>query len=279
MQTTHICSFELEKYSITMKSGNIREGVYIHLKDTEENEAIGEIAPLPGRSLESLDDAYINLQTLRNNFLNNKFTPFALHPSVMFGMQMALYSLQNQRKTPSLEITKLYFSPPLFTPKGPIKLKMGDMSMDDAVSFFHKCDRNEKVIRIDLERKWDLEKTVSFCKKVNTPSILYIEDPVSNYCDLETFYEETGVMFAIDNFLTFQPAERIKKLKGLHSIIIKPSLVGGLHECKALQDAFAPIPVSFSSLFETKVGIDHIKLISSILCPNTPAGIDTLKFL
>jgi O-succinylbenzoate synthase len=274
-----ICGFELEKYAAKMKSGNIREGIYIHLKDTDGNEATGEVAPLPGRSLETLDDVYKNLEQLRNNFLNNNLEPFALHPSVMFGMQMAIYSLQNQKKPAEVEITGLYLSAPAFCPKGPVKLKMGHLSIEKAAAFFRKCDSGEKSIRIDLERKWDLEKTLAFCALVDTASIVYIEDPVTNYSDLETFYEKTGVEFAIDNFLAFQPAERIKTLKGLHSIVVKPSLVGGLHECRQLQQAFAPIPISLSSLYESKIGIDHIKLISSILCPNMPAGVDTLKLL
>ncbi|MCH9616716.1 MAG: o-succinylbenzoate synthase [Chlamydiia bacterium] len=276
---TQICGFELEKYAITMKSGQIREGIYIHLQDTNGNKATGEVAPLPGRSLETLDDAYKNLEKLKENFLKNHLEPFALHPSVMFGMQMALYSLQNQKKSSDAEVTRLYSSAPTFFHKGPVKLKMGHLSIDEAAAFFHKCDRGEKSIRIDLERKWDLEKSVAFCTKINTDSIVYIEDPVENYSDLEVFYEKTGVQFAIDNFLSFQPVEKMKTLKGLHSIVVKPSLVGGLHECKELQKAFTPIPISLSSLYESEVGINHIKLISSILCPGKPAGVDTLKLL
>ena len=100
-----------------------------------------------------------------------------------------------------------------------------------------------------------------------------------NYSDIEPFYKEAGVMYAIDQFLSFQPPERMKNLVGLHTIIVKPSLVGGIHECRELQKAFSGIPITFSSLYETKVGINHIKLISKILCGDAPVGVDTLKFL
>lgn len=274
-----ICGFELEKFEKKFSFGGIREGFYIHLKDTLGNNSCGEVAPLPGRSLETLDQAYNNLITLRENFLNGDLKPFALHPSVMFGMQMALFDLQNSQPKFNGEITKLYTSPPVLPSNGPVKLKLGNETTERAIEFFSKFKRKKKNIVIDLERKWSLEKTLCFCKEIDTSSILYIEDPVTNYSDLEIFNKKTNVYFAIDNFLSFQPIERIKLLKGLHSIIVKPSLLGGLHECKQLQQAFYPVPIVLSSLFETKIGISHIKTISSILCPGKPAGVDTLKFL
>jgi o-succinylbenzoate synthase len=275
-----ICSFDIEKYAKEYTFGGFREGFLVHLKDTDGNEATGEIAPLPGRSLETLDEAYANLQQLKNNFLDNNLTPFPLQPSVMFGMQMAFYSLQNPKAKASPAMTKLYLEPPtLFGSKGPVKLKLGHLSVDDAIAFFNKFKRSEKNIRIDLERKWELEKTLEFCEKIDTSSILYIEDPVMTFSDLEIFYEKTNVEYALDQFLAFAPPQVIKTLKGIHSIIVKPSLCGGLHECRQLQELYAPVPISISSLFETSVGIKHIKLISSMLCPDSPVGCDTLKFL
>ena len=137
-----ICSFEIEKYSTEYTFGGTREGFYIHLKDTAGNESTGEVAPLSGRSLETLDQAYSNLLQLRENFLNNKLTPFALHPSVMFGMQMALYSLQNQKHKANPPVTKLYIAPPkLFAAKGPVKLKLGHLREPEAIAFFNTFKR------------------------------------------------------------------------------------------------------------------------------------------
>jgi len=275
-----ICSFDIEKYCRKISHGGLREGFYVHLKDTDGNSATSEVSPLPGRSLETLDEAYENLTLLRNKFLENDLTPSPLYPSVMFGMQMALYSLTHSDPITSGPIIKLYTKPPLFYGSfGPVKLKLGDYSLNQAMAFFKKFKRREQTIRIDLERKWDIEKTVAFCKEIDTSSILYIEDPVINYSDMEPFYQETKVMYAIDQFLSFQPPERMKKLSGLHTIIVKPSLVGGIHECRNLQQAFDGISITLSSLYETKVGIDHIKRISKILCGDAPVGVDTLKFL
>ena len=274
-----LCGFEIENYTKKMSTGTFREGFYIHLKDTEGNSSTGEVAPFLGRSLESLDSAYSNILKIKDNFLNNSLSPSPLYPSVMFGMQMALYSIQNKPQKLNNPVSALYYDPPSKKLEGKVKLKMGSLSVEEAIGFYLKVASSRKVkICIDLERKWDITKTVLFCSQVDTRSILYIEDPVTNYSDLENFYNTTGVMYAIDIFLSFQPPEEIKKLKGLHSVIIKPTLVGGIHECSRLKDVFNPIPISFSSLFETSIGIDHIRLIASILCPEEYVGVDTLKF-
>jgi O-succinylbenzoate synthase len=274
-----ICAFDIEKYSREFTFGGKREGLYIHLADTDGNKSSGEIAPLPGRSLETLEQAYDHIKKIRKNFLDGNFIPFNLHPSVMFGMQMALYKLQNKTTLVDTPVTKLFFSPPILNVSGRVKLKLGNFDIDEAISFYNKFKGKEKNITIDLERKWDLDKSVAFCEKIDTCSILYIEDPTTNYSDLERFFEKTNVEFAVDMFLIFQPLERIKVLKGLNSITLKPTLVGGIHECRLFQQDCLNIPIVLSSLFETEVGIEDIKLISSLLCPNKPAGVDTLKFL
>ena len=258
-----ITSFEIEKYAKKSKLGFVREGFFVHLQDTEGNKSTGEVAPLSGRSMETLEEAYQNLMKVRSNFLSNDLTPLPLYPSVMFGMQMALFCLQENRDIPSLEETKLYLKPPLLPSSGPVKIKLGHLPLDEAIAFYQKMARKEKNVRIDLERKWELDKTLAFCRAIDPSYLLYIEDATTTYSDLETFYRKSGIPFAIDAFLSFQPPERIKKLEGLHSIVVKPSLVGGIHQCRELQKAFDPIPLSFSSLFETKVGINHIKLIAS----------------
>jgi len=157
-----ICSFECEKYTKRFTFGGIREGIYIHLQDTSGRKSVGEVSPLPGRSLESLEVALLELNRFKNNFLEKNLTPFALHPSVMFGLEMALRSLQNDSPIISPPVTKLYMKAPIIPSKGPVKLKLGNYSLDDAVIFYNKFSRRDRTIRIDLERKWDLEKSAAF---------------------------------------------------------------------------------------------------------------------
>jgi O-succinylbenzoate synthase len=270
---SEIDSFKLENY--TLKN---RKGIYLHIEKNKKS-AIGEVSPLPGRSIETLEMAVDQLEGVKKSLLDGYCDFFPLYPSVLFGLKTALYSLDHIPPPFSSEITSLFLEPPLVAPKGNVKLKLGNYGIEEAIKFYETFRRKEKNIRIDLERKWELSKTVTFCKKIDTSLLLYIEDPVKEYDDLTPFYEETKVAFALDMFLAFHSTEEIKLLKGLYSIIVKPSLVGGLEECRALQAAFFPIPISLSSLFETSIGINHIKILSSILCGNDPVGVDTLKFL
>lgn len=271
-----IVSFDVEIYEKIFTWNKKRRGIIITLQDSEGSIGKGEIAPFKGRSLETFDESLSQVMKLKDTFFDKDRVPFALYPSVMFGMEMAMHDVQKSSSNADVEITTLLMHPPKKPPFGPLKLKLGNLDIDEAADFFNKCKSKEQNIRIDLERKWGLDKTIDFCKQVDASKIVYIEDPTTNYSDLERFYIETNIPYAIDNFLTFQPPEVLKILKGLKSIVVKPSLIGGLSHCTILKELFSPIDIVISSLYESEVGIHHLKTISSILS-SQPAGIDTLK--
>ena len=63
-----------------------REGLILQIKDARGNHGEGEIAPLTGVHLESLEDAEINLI----NILEGKKSEFEVLPSVCFGLELSL---------------------------------------------------------------------------------------------------------------------------------------------------------------------------------------------
>ena len=77
-----------------------REGLIIQIKDAQGNHGEGEIAPLTGVHLESLEDAEINLV----NILEGKKAEFKVLHSVCFGLEMAwnvyLTKIQDQKFIP-----------------------------------------------------------------------------------------------------------------------------------------------------------------------------------
>lgn len=273
----NITTIEYTCFSRPMINNTHREGIYVTVKNGSRK-STGEISPLPGRSIETFKMAKENIsETIKRFTSNGTITP-SVYPSVSFGLESALFGLSSQTPPPSAIITKLLIAKPKNKPKGPVKIKLGHLSIDQAIDLFNFCNTKEANIRIDLERKWSLEKSCKFFSLIDTSNIVYVEDPVTYYSNLEAFYQKTSIPFAIDQFLFFQPAEKIKLLCGLHSIVVKPSLVGGLEKCKKLQKIFHPIPISLSSLMETEIGISHIITLSHILCENAPIGVDTLKF-
>ena len=62
-----------------------REGLILQIKDAQGNRGEGEIAPLTGVHLESLEDAEKNLI----NILEGKKSEFEVLPFVCFGLEMA----------------------------------------------------------------------------------------------------------------------------------------------------------------------------------------------
>ncbi len=255
-----LANFEIYTYDFPTNLGFQRKGLLVRLVETNGKEGAGEIAPLPGRSIETLEEALAALKEIRTRFLTGDFTPASFPPSVLFGMEMALSDLLFPQDVEP-EIKKYHN-----------KLKMKDLSVSDAVKI---CKLQTRLLRLDLNSKWDLAKTLEFCSHFKPEDFLYIEDPVSNFTDLEKFYKETRIPYALDEYLTYHPLERVLPLQGLTHLIIKPTLHGGLTQCRAIASASKEKTLIFSSTYETPIGLRHIERIASKLSPNQHHGLAT----
>lgn len=254
-----LAKFEIYSYKLRAIFGP-KKGLLVRLTNNLGKEGVGEIAPLENRSSESFEEALTFTKNLRLRFLNGDFSKVLFPPSVMFGMEMALSSLLSPSKE---DIRfKIYSN----------KLKLKDLSIEEALLL---CKKEKGPLRVDLNKSWDLEKTVEFCKHFQKSDFVYIEEPVSNYRDIEIFQKETGFPYALDERLSHHPLERILSLRGLTHLVVKPTLHGGFTQLEKITNAAAPIKVVFSSAYETPVGLMHIAKIASLLTPNEPIGIDT----
>ncbi|NGX50272.1 MAG: o-succinylbenzoate synthase [Chlamydiae bacterium] len=135
----------LYRYSRPFKE-IIREGFLLRLRDGER-EGWGEIAPLPGFSRESLDEAFEDFQ--KESYLL---------PSVQFGYQSALLDLRNPIDLPSIPIK--------------IKCKVGHLSVEEALKEVARSPQ----MRIDFNRRWTLEDALSFAR--HFPDVEYFEEPL-----------------------------------------------------------------------------------------------------
>ena len=247
--------FEIELYKLPTSLGFVREGIIITLTDDLGRVRKGEIAPLPGRSHETLLDALAVTKKVRERFLRGDFSLPFFPPSVVFGIDMTLASNEDLP-------FKVYSN----------KLKIRNLSLSEAVDL---CKKQNGPFRIDLNRSWPLEKTVEFCKQFKAGDFLYLEDPVSNFTDLEKFYDQTGFHYAVDEFLALHPLERIANLRGLTHLIIKPTLFGGIEECRNIVNETRHLCHIFSSAYETSLGLNRIAQIGASLSPSEAVGIAT----
>lgn len=135
-------------------NGGKREGFLVRLQSGGK-EGWGEIAPLPGFSRESLDEAFHDFQT----------ETYSL-PSVQFGYSTALWDLTDLISVPSIPIKK--------------KVKAGHLSLKKALQNIPQVDS----MRIDFNRKWSLEDALLFAKHYD---VEYFEEPLMQKEDAAQF--------------------------------------------------------------------------------------------
>lgn len=281
-----------------------REGLLLQLTDEDGVEGWGEIAPLPGFSQESLQDAARNTETVARLWCS-KF-PDALAtmraPSIRFGLeQAAMHILAARNGLPLHQLVSphgrdqvrvcafLYGDSPENLAKAirsrlagyrTVKIKVGRRAPDVDARLVHQVieDLGSDVrLRLDANRGWSLEDAVRFGRLVKGLPIEFIEEPVKNPLALPAFYEQCGVPVGLDESgREFKPAAW-SKLKGVAAVVLKPTLNGGIRSSLELANAavtMGAMPI-VSSCYESGVGtLGLAALAAYITRPEDAAGID-----
>ncbi len=256
-----------------------RQSLIVHLVDENGKSGVGEIAPLPGRSIESFDEALSHTVRIKEKMLSGN--PFLLisPPSVMFGIDSALCDLNNNQNETTFEKTTLSFEgDPIETGIKDVKVKASDSQKETYERIRKWLDSGSKV-RLDVNTKWSVPTTIDFVNRFNKNEILYIEDPVP-YKSLDYFIVNTDVAIALDEVVSTNPIESLLKHDRVGYIIIKPTLIGGTAQCQniVLQARKHNKTVVFSSAFESVIGLSHIVRMGKTLGCSSPFGVDTLKY-
>ena len=167
--------------------GKVRKGFLLRLRDST-GEGWGEVAPLPGFSSESLEEA---LEDFR-------IQSYSL-PSVQFGYYTALLDLCNP--------VKLLFIPIK------IKTKVGHLTVDKALQVIKLTPH----MRIDVNRKWKLQEALYFAK--HFPCVEYFEEPLLPGEDAHLFPHPV----ALDESLR---EESLPSYPHIVAHVIKPTMHG-----------------------------------------------------
>jgi len=279
-----------------------RDGIIIQLKDSENQIGLGETSPLPGFSVETIDDVIIELKNILPA-LKQKPTEIpniiqSLSPSVIFGIESAFHSLKNELLTP--EYSKTITLNGLITTNNSkgieqakklvsdgyqtLKIKVGRQPVEDDISFIKNIVNNidKKIkLRLDANRAWSYYEALKFAKGIHDVSIEYIEEPLQDINELEKFALETNTPVAIDESLTTLIPNQLKQMQWVQAIIIKPTLLGSINKSIDLIKAANEIGIKtvFSSSFESSVGLAIItQLASSLGTSGTAVGLDTGSF-
>ena len=219
-----------------------REGLIL-----QYNGGWGEIAPLPGWSKETLEEAKQEIFSV----LCNGAKPTL--PSVQFGLAATEKPLHPIKiplcalNTPRQGCTHL-------------KLKLKDLTLDQAISLVKQYIGIYK-LRLDCNRAWTLPQALEFASHFSPSDFEYLEEPVKTLADLIHFSKLTHFPIAIDETLREHGYTQIPTLK---AAIIKPTLSGSIPNL--------PIPIVLSSSYESSLGILHIAQLAN---PLIPQGLDT----
>ncbi|AIU67359.1 o-succinylbenzoate synthase [Vibrio coralliilyticus] len=294
---------KLYRYELPMDSGVIlreqrlteREGFVVVLESDGEV-GRGEIAPLPGFSIESMDDVYSQLIEQLALWQNGQVLDYTdLYPSVAFGLSMAQLELVN-----GLPDTGCYQAAPLCSgdpdellPKldnmqgqkvAKIKVGLYEPVRDGLLVSLFLESIPDLTLRLDANRAWTAEKAQQFAKKI-APSlrqrIAFVEEPCQAPGDSFSFAIDTGIAIAWDE--TLQHAIRkddfkLEDFNGAKAIIIKPTLIGSLERCIELINRAKELGIKpvISSSIESSLGLTQLARFAQWQLPEEIPGLDTI---
>lgn len=298
-------SAKLYRYRLPMDSGVIlreerlleREGFIVEVHE-DGKVGRGEVAPLPTFSVESVEEAGVQLQEqLAIWAQEGELTDYdLLYPSVAFGLSAALAELEEL-----IPQQGNFFSAPLCSGdpddligklnslpgKKVAKIKVGlyEVVRDGiTVNFFLEAIPDLS-LRLDANRAWTLEKAEKFASKIS-PSlrqrIAYIEEPCKSPSDSISFAIDTGIAVGWDETLQQSlrdPEFRLENLTGVKAIIIKPTVIGSVQRCQYLVEKAKKLGIQpvISSALESSLGLCQLARMSRWLLPDEVPGLDTLN--
>ena len=266
----------------------IREGLIIQLKQ-QGKIGLGEIAPLPGFSQESLKEAQAAVikWALKPHSLWDR-----LPPSVAFGISCAFAELHGELGSESNFQSAILcdgnfatFSEKIAQQSQPLgKIKVG---------FNHKQEGNlanqlfeqfpDLTLRLDANRAWTLSQAVEFAEQIAKPHrsrIQFIEEPCQLPAQSLQFAAQTGIAIAWDETVR-EPKFCVQKAENLNAIVLKPTLIGSLNKCINLikQTHQLGLNAVISSSIESTLGLSQLARIAQQYTPNMAPGLDTANLM
>lgn len=306
-----IAGFNYTPFEITLKEAfenagyriQTRKGLIVEIIDELGNKAYGEICPLPGYSLETIDLVRAKLEEIKQLIVDSEldsglFESIAEFPSLKFGISQALFTIfilrngfdPEQKYITSILVNGVIGILPkiqvlsevekfLKTGFETVKIKVGRESIDKDVEIVKLITRNfgNKVkLRLDANSMWNIEQTRYFIKIFSGHNIEYIEQPVKEIEELIELSRESSVPIALDESIERVDIipDLIKNSKIIH-FVLKPSIMGSMNELvdviRLLQSKERKAIIS--SAFESAVGRSALVYLASLSNHNSSHGL------
>ena len=270
-----------------------RDGLLVRLA-LGEREGWGEISPLPGFSLESLDKACDSLLAWVIAWRDGGEPALPELPSVAFGLSCALAELDG-----SLPEAADYRAAPLCTGDpdelfaqlaampgekvAKVKVGLYEAVRDGMVVNLLLEAIPDLRLRLDANRAWTPLKAQQFAKYVKPElrsRIAFLEEPCKTRADSLAFARDTGIAIAWDESLR-EPDFQFIAEPGVSAVVIKPTLTGSLEKVRQQVAAAHALGMTatISSSIESSLGLSQLARIAAWLTPHTVPGLDTLSLM
>ena len=252
-----------------------REGLVLHLTSEEGAEGFGEIAPLPGFSLETLDEARDQTLALRSwlcgrnvpgniKDLNGVFDRWFENPdlkaSVRFGVESAILALLSNTKHvsfgklisktwhPTVRIAglltgsndKIAVQTRELLNEGftELKLKVGKDPEDAArkLKTVNAVAFGKALVHLDVNQAWDFDTAVAFGKEIGCAAVSYIEEPFADIKKIPEFFDATMIPVALDESIQHLTFDAIRSISGVDILVLKPTILGGIEKTRTIID-------------------------------------------
>lgn len=298
-------SFNLYRYSIPVDSQLVlrdrflkrREGLIVRVACSRDG--WGEIAPLPGFSRETLDEAQAQaiewLTAWQTASCEAPRVPLdGCYPSVAFGISAAMDDMKGYlQDAGNYQAAPLCYGDPdelyaeLNNLEGEqvakIKVGMYEANRDGLIADMFLEAIPDLQLRLDANRQWSLEKALQFAAKVkpeHRTRIQFLEEPCKTPELSREFARQTGIPIAWDE--TVREADFVLTQEPhLAAIVIKPTLVGSIQDCVHLirQAQALGMKAVISSSLESSLGLGQLARMAAQYTPNVTPGLDTLDLM
>ncbi len=281
-----------------------RRGFVLQLQDTEGRTGLGEAAPLPGFSPESLSRCQAVLIDRASRWLaaqpdagehaaNISATSDPPEPndspSADFAFDCARLELDSGPLYDAIQSDYPLLSgdPQILLQRwrhwpGPrpitVKLKVGRQAPEAEAALSRDLLQITPglKLRLDANRAWNHEQAATFLNAVPTAAIEYLEEPCQTPAASLALAEHFAIPLALDESLR-EPDFELPDSPQLHALILKPGLQGSLHTLTTLIDKARArgLRTILSSGYETSLGSGQIAALARQLTPAEPPGLDT----
>ena len=270
IRTVKIFRYDLPlRFPLTLKNHPLRtrSGLILRLEDCHGATAYGEAAPLPGFSVERLDDVQEEAIRVARSItgctipqelvpLSDRFERWLyahnLSPSLNCALQAAVMDLLardagrslsrfwNQDAPHVIPINALLPAEqgdPIETATQlhaagyrtlKIKVGRGDMPREAAtIRAIHDALAGDITLRLDANRAWDLDTATQFAGLIHDCPVEYIEEPLADPSQLVRFSSQTGIPVALDETVIECGLDDLERWRGVRAVVLKPMLLGG----------------------------------------------------